>query len=178
MFHALAQRARKWFGTPRRIEFATLGLAFRKSPLSRGVYLTIQRFRSGFVSQCVCDCVCVRATTKSWQDVLLHECAPAFRPSLLLKYLPRYSMHQPHDETTPSLKPMAISPHCFGWPAHRPRSYVVFVNNDTCELALDNLAAMHVLFRKPVVPVEAFFCAPEAHYHHHLCCRCWKCALT
>ena len=58
MFHALAQRARKWYGTVGRIKVATLDMAGRACHLSRGVYLTIQRCvtfnASGFVSQCQC----------------------------------------------------------------------------------------------------------------------------
>ncbi len=54
-----------------------------------------------------------------------------------------------------------LSPHLLGWPAHRPRSYVVMTKKDSCYLDLDGIQGLTNLYVRPALPVSAFFCAPE-----------------
>lgn len=56
---------------------------------------------------------------------------------------------------------MPLSQHNFGWPEHRPRSYVVLTKNSTCFLSGQGLQIVHSLFRKPNINVGALYCAPK-----------------
>lgn len=94
------------------------------------------------------------------QDLVTHECAPAFAVDIFRRYLPMYTVHELEHEHKPG-KTMTLSQHMFGWPAHRPRRYTVLTRNETCELP-EGLTALRFLFRKPRLSVECFMCAPKA----------------
>lgn len=94
------------------------------------------------------------------EDWIAHECAPRFVIEVLQKYLPDYTLHEPHQDKHPE-KTLMLSQHLFGWPAHRPRRYSVLTRNQTCEMpsGIDHIG---LLFRKPCLSVDAFFSAPQA----------------
>lgn len=52
-----------------------------------------------------------------------------------------------------------LSPHHFGWPASRPRSYTVLTKDATCGIR-DFSATLNSLFRKVNVGVESILVAP------------------
>ena len=61
-------------------------------------------------------------------------------------------------------RPLFLSQHLLGWPAHRPRSYIVCTKDDAVVLCGDGINAIKSLFRKPNLPAMAmtFYCAPKA----------------
>ena len=94
----------------------------------------------------------------------MHECAPRFATKIFTKWLADWTLHTVKQEGRTD-KTLMISPHHFGWPCHRPRSYVVLTRNGKCDLGGGNgegLNVIHHLFQKPNVPVSVLFCAPKA----------------
>ena len=98
--------------------------------------------------------------TLDWQDYIVHECAPRFNAAVLHKHLKGYTMHQ---LTVAEGQPLYLSPHCFGWPCHRPRNYTLFTKDSSRSLDLEGsgIDLIKWLFRKPILPVSSLWCAPE-----------------
>lgn len=114
------------------------------------------------------------------QELIVHECSPRFATSVFTKWLADWTLHTVKQEGHLGRegKTLMISPHHFGWPCHRPRSYVVLTRNGKCDLGGgngDGLNVIHQLFQKPNVPVSVLFCAPQAGFEFVLCQTC--CAL-
>ena len=56
-----------------------------------------------------------------------------------------------------------LSPHQFGWPAHRPRAYTILTLKGEVELdsRLGGIQLVHQIMRAPVMPVGDLLCAPK-----------------
>ena len=54
-----------------------------------------------------------------------------------------------------------MSPHQFGWPEHRPRSYTCLTLRATCELEPSGLQSVFEIMRRPTMPVDELYCAPQ-----------------
>ena len=95
----------------------------------------------------------------------MHECAPRFNKQILTRHLHGYTLHEVHEPSSKGgdqQKPLHLSQHCFGWPEHRPRAYSVLARDATVRLDAPALDVMELLFRKPVLPVSALWCASQA----------------
>ena len=94
------------------------------------------------------------------EDVIVHECSPRFCISVFAKYLSNYSIHQAHHGDDVN-RPYFLSQRCFGWPCHRPRSYVIMTKNASCGLCNEGVQLVFQLFRQPQLSVADLFCAPQ-----------------
>lgn len=125
------------------------------------------------------------------QDVIVHECAPAFARTLFERYLGQYyEVHVIRDPaprryldntgfwiewnlmgwveyqkkyTEVTLRPWLLSQHQFAWPEHRPRAYTVLTLKRTCSLdmRIDGIDLIHRLMRCPTMPLANLLCAPK-----------------
>lgn len=89
----------------------------------------------------------------------------AFPVELFNKYLPGYTCHRPELFDGSEW----LSPHMFGWPAHRPRSYTVLTKDSRVSLNGFN-DVMNLLYCKVNMGVENLFSAPQE--------RGFKCSLA
>lgn len=114
-----------------------------------------------------------------FQEVIIHECTSGFLRWVLIKYLGKhYDFHlllrdkssicQPEMNDTES-DAYLLSPHAYGWPAHRPRLYQVGTKRNVVALrdpySVDGMSSglgrVKCLFTKTVLDSSVFMVASE-----------------